>query len=99
MEDVSTGGDYALAKNEAMRNHFLGTPNTAFNSVVLGVTLELGDFYGRIQHYNFGEKEQIDGFIGYQTLITLGLNVEFNVKANTVGPRAAARNTPDGGAD
>ena len=80
------GGDYALPKNEDVRRHFLGTTNYAFNSVLLGVQLEVGDFFGRVQHYNFGTEDQIDGFSGYQAVVTVGLNVEFNVKAEGIAP-------------
>jgi hypothetical protein len=83
------GGDYALPKNEDVRTHFLGTTNYAFNSLILGVQLEVGDFFGRIQHYNFGTKDQIDGFSGNQAVVTLGLNVEFNVKAEGIPPNKA----------
>ena len=80
------GGDYALNKNEAVREYFLGTKNIAFDATMLGVMLELGVFYGKVQLYNFGQAEQLDGFNGNQSVISLGMNVEFNVAAKTIKP-------------
>ena len=80
------GGDYALKKNADTRMHFLGTTNYGFNAVTVGARLDLGKFYGKIQFYDFGQKDQIDGFSGPQALITVGLNVELNVAARNVAP-------------
>ncbi len=75
------GGDYALDKNEAMRTHFLGTTDTAFDGVTFGALLELGQFYGKLHMTTYETTGELDGFSGFQAQITMGMNVQFNVKA------------------
>ncbi len=75
------GGDYALDKNKELRKHFLGTEDIAFDATAFGVLLELGQFYGKLQTTAFGPSGNLDGFSGWQALVTLGVNIEFNLKA------------------
>lgn len=75
------GGDYALNKNEELRNRFLGTSRIAFDATAFGVLLEMGQFYGKLQTTKFDLKDDLNGFSGWQALITLGINVQFNLKA------------------
>ena len=76
------GGDYGLAGNIEQRKYFLNLRKdvTEFRLTTFGAKLELGKFYGKFQGtYSWG-KYDLSGFSGWQALITLGTNIDFNLK-------------------
>lgn len=85
-ENRNLGGDYGLPKEGALRNYFLGTDKVRFNTfTAVGFKFELGKFYGKIEETHFGDGD-INGFSGWQTVISLGLNVDLNIAAKSTSP-------------
>jgi hypothetical protein len=85
-ESRTLGGDYGLTKNSTARMYFLGTDKIKFRTFpATGFKLELGKFYGKIEVTHFGDGD-INGFSGWQTVISLGLNVDLNIAAQSTSP-------------
>ncbi|MBJ6368811.1 hypothetical protein [Snuella sedimenti] len=73
-------GDYGLSENEEIRKEFIGTDKLGFTGSNFGARLELNNFFGQINMTNFG-KDNIAGFSGNQTVISVGFNAGLNLSA------------------
>ena len=82
------GGDYGQAGNQEIRKHFLNLKEDKVNFLAstFGVKLEFGKFFGKIQETYFYGKNDIPGFSGYQSVISLGANIDLNIPAHSVKP-------------
>ncbi|MDR6845666.1 hypothetical protein [Flavobacterium granuli] len=81
------GGDYGLDKNTEIRNEFLGTEKLAFNGTNFGVRLEISKFYGEMNLTSFKRSQNIAGFSGNQSIISLGLRADLTLSGKEVYPK------------
>jgi hypothetical protein len=82
------GGDMALESYAQIRKSFLGTENLAFNGTNFGARLEVSKFYGEMNLTSFKRSDNILGFSGNQSIITLGLIAELRLIGKDKGVTA-----------
>jgi hypothetical protein len=81
------GGDFGLDNNIANREVFLNSSKLSFNGTQYGARLEIGKFYGQANVTCFSKKDGIDGFSGYQAVISLGVIADLNILAKQYQPK------------
>jgi hypothetical protein len=81
------GGDYGLDSNAEIRNEFLGTEKLAFNGTNFGVRLEISKFYGEMNLTSFKKSQNIAGFSGNQSIISLGLRADLTLTDKETHPK------------
>jgi len=82
------GGDFGLQGNSEIRKYFLNLDEdkTLFISTTGGILLELGSFYGKFQGFYTWGKNNLPGFSGYQTIVTIGTNINLNIPSTFIAP-------------
>lgn len=80
------GGDLGLDKNKSNREFFLNSSITAFNGTQYGARLEIGNFFGQANVTCFPKKHGIEGFSGYQAVISLGVSADLDLAAKQYEP-------------
>lgn len=81
------GGDLGLGKNSEMREYFINSNRIAFNGTQFGARLEIGNFFGQANVTYFSDKHGIEGFSGYQAVISLGVSADLNIVAKVFTPK------------
>ena len=80
------GGDFGLDKNSDLRMFFLNNNKIAFNGSQYGARLEIGNFFGQANVTCFSRKHGIEGFSGFQAVISLGVSADLDLAAKQYKP-------------